>query len=102
MIAYGPAEDPEIAIGIVVEYGGAGARTGTLVADIFNAYYAMKDGTLTVDEAAAESLAQPETAADAAETPADGAADPAAGEAEDAGQNDAAAAPADAATTAGA
>ena len=102
MIAYGPAEDPEIAIGIVVEYGGAGARTGTLVADIFNAYYAMKDGTLTVDEAAAESLAQPETAADAAETPADGTADPAAGEAEDAGQNDAAAAPADAAATAGA
>ena len=102
MIAYGPAEDPEIAIGIVVEYGGAGARTGTLVADIFNAYYAMKDGTLTVDEAAAESQAQPETAADAAETPADGAADPAAGETEDAGQNDAAAAPADAAATAGA
>ena len=102
MIAYGPAEDPEIAIGIVVEYGGAGARTGTLVADIFNAYYAMKDGTLTVDEAAAESLAQPETAADAAETPADGTADPAAGETEDAGQNDTAAAPADAAATAGA
>ena len=102
MIAYGPAEDPEIAIGIVVEYGGAGARTGTLVADIFNAYYAMKDGTLTVDEAAAESQAQPETAADAAEPPADGTADPAAGEAEDAGQNDAAAAPADAAATAGA
>ena len=102
MIAYGPAEEPEIAIGIVVEYGGAGARTGTLVADIFNAYYAMKDGTLTVDEAAAESLAQPETAADAAEAPADGTADPAAGEAEDAGQNDTAAAPADAAATAGA
>ena len=102
MIAYGPAEDPEIAIGIVVEYGGAGTRTGTLVADIFNAYYAMKDGTLTVDEAAAESQAQPETAADAAEAPADGTADPAAGEAEDAGQNDTAAAPADAAATAGA
>ena len=74
----------------------------TLVADIFNAYYAMKDGTLTVDEAAAESLAQPETAADAAAAPADGTADPAAGEAEDAGQNDAAAAPADAAAAAGA
>ena len=27
MIAYGPAEAPEIAIGVVVEYGGAGART---------------------------------------------------------------------------
>ena len=59
-------------------------------------------GTLTVDGAAAESLAQPETAADAAEAPADGTADPAAGEAEDAGQNDTAAAPADAAATAGA
>ena len=53
MIAYGPAEDPEIAIGVVVEYGGAGARTGQLVADIFNAYYAMKDGSLTLDETGA-------------------------------------------------
>ncbi len=50
MIAFGPAEDPEIAIGIVMEYGGAGARTGSLVADIFNAYFAYKDGTLTLDE----------------------------------------------------
>ena len=53
MIAFGPAEDPEIAIGIVLEYGGAGARTGTLVADIFNAYFALKDGTLTLDDASA-------------------------------------------------
>ena len=50
MIAYGPVEDPRIAIGIVVEYGGAGARTGQLVADIFDAYFAMQNGTLTVDE----------------------------------------------------
>ena len=50
MIAYGPVEDPQIAIGIVVEYGGAGARTGQLVADIFDAYFAMQNGTLTVDE----------------------------------------------------
>ena len=68
MIAYGPAEDPEIAIGVVVEYGGAGARTGQLVADIFNAYYAMKDGTLTVDDTVSDALAQPETAADDAAT----------------------------------
>ena len=53
MIAFGPAEDPEIAIGIVLEYGGAGARTGTLVADIFNAYFALKDGTLTLEDASA-------------------------------------------------
>mgnify|MGYP002769372109 FL=1 len=77
MIAYGPAEDPEIAIGIVVEYGGAGARTGQLVADIFNAYYAMKDGTLTVDDAVSDALAQPETAADDAATDNGTAADPA-------------------------
>ena len=77
MIAYGPAEDPEIAIGIVVEYGGAGARTGQLVADIFNAYYAMKDGTLTVDDTVSDGLAQPETAADDAATDNGMAADPA-------------------------
>ena len=77
MIAYGPAEDPEIAIGIVVEYGGAGTRTGQLVADIFNAYYAMKDGTLTVDDTVSDALAQPETAADDAATDNGTAADPA-------------------------
>lgn len=77
MIAYGPAEDPEIAIGGVVEYGDAGARTGQLVADIFNAYYAMKDGTLTVDDTVSDALAQPETAADDAATDNGTAADPA-------------------------
>ena len=77
MIAYGPAEAPEIAIGVVVEYGGAGARTGQLVADIFNAYYAMKDGTLTVDDTVSDALAQPETAADDAATDNRTAADPA-------------------------
>ena len=77
MIAYGPAEDPGIAIGVVVEYGGAGARTGQLVADIFNAYYAMKDGTLTVDDTVSDALAQPETAADDAATDNGTAADPA-------------------------
>ena len=77
MIAYGPAEAPEIAIGGVVEYGDAGARTGQLVADIFNAYYAMKDGTLTVDDTVSDALAQPETAADDAATDNGTAADPA-------------------------
>ena len=77
MIAYGPAEDPEIAIGVVVEYGGAGTRTGQLVADIFNAYYAMKDGTLTVDDTVSDALAQPETAADDAATDNGTVADPA-------------------------
>ena len=39
IIAYGPVEDPQIAVGIVVEYGGGGSRAGELVADIFNAYF---------------------------------------------------------------
>ena len=55
MIAYGPAEDAEIALGIVIEYGGGGARAGNLVADIFNAYAALKEGTLTVEEPEADS-----------------------------------------------
>lgn len=89
MVAYGPTEDAQIAIGIVVEYGGGGARAGNLVADIFNAYFAMQDGTLNEDgtigkqETAADSTpadqtapAQTETGADAA---ADTATDPAAG-----------------------
>ena len=53
MVAYGPAEDAEIALGSVIEYGGGGARAGNLVADIFDAYYAMKDGSLTLDETGA-------------------------------------------------
>ena len=46
MVAYLPADDPQIAIGITIEYGGYGARTGDLVVDIANAYFALKDGTL--------------------------------------------------------
>ena len=89
MIAYGPTEDAQIAIGIVVEYGGGGARAGNLMADIFNAYFAMQDGTLNEDgtigkqETAADSTpadqtapAQTETGTD---TAADTATDPAAG-----------------------
>ena len=52
MIAYGPVEDPQIAIGIVIEYGEAGARTGQLVADIFNAYFAVQSNTLPIEDEA--------------------------------------------------
>ncbi len=97
MIAFGPAENPEIAIGIVLEYGGAGARTGNLVADIFNAYFAYKNGTLTLDDevlddgtGTAESGTTDGSAADATT---DGTADNAADTAENAA--------ADADTTAG-
>ena len=89
MIAYGPTEDAQIAIGIVVEYGGGGARAGNLVADIFNAYFAMQDGTLNEDgtigkqETAADSTSADQTAPAQTETgtdtAADTATDPAAG-----------------------
>ena len=85
MIAYGPAEDPQIAIGIVVEYGGGGARAGNLVADIANAYFAMQDGTLNEDgtigkqETAADSTPADQTAPAQTETGTDTATDPAAG-----------------------
>ena len=46
MVAYLPADDPQIAIGITIEYGGYGARTGDLVVDIANAYFAMQDLSL--------------------------------------------------------
>ena len=100
MIAYGPAEDPQIAIGIVVEYGGAGARTGQLAADIFNAYFAMQNGTLTVDDTVSDSLAQPETAGNATDAPADGTTDDAAAAAQNSGADAAADVPADGDTAA--
>ena len=100
MIAYGPAEDPQIAIGIVVEYGGAGARTGQLAADIFNAYFAMQNGTLTVDDTVSDSLAQPETAGDATDAPTDGTTDDAAATAQNSGADAAADVPADGDTAA--
>ena len=85
MIAYGPTEDAQIAIGIVVEYGGGGARAGNLMADIFNAYFAMQDGTLNEDgtigkqETAADSTPTDQTAPAQTETGTDTATDPAAG-----------------------
>ena len=67
MVAYLPADDPQIAIGITIEYGGYGARAGDLVVDIANAYFAMKDGTLatTQDEMTAP---EEDTTADADQT----------------------------------
>lgn len=93
MVAYLPADDPEIAIGISIEYGGYGARAGDLVVDIANAYFAMKDGTLAAqaEEEAAQAKQQAEeqqaadaagqdTAADTAQTDTDTAAQTAAPE----------------------
>ena len=47
ILAYGPVEDPQIAVGIVVEYGGGGSRAGELVADIFNAYFFERSNGMT-------------------------------------------------------
>ena len=78
MIAYLPADDPQIAIGITIEYGGYGARTGDLVVDIANAYFAMQNGTLNEDGTIGpqEAVDEADTAQDAAGT--QDAADPAA------------------------
>ena len=69
MVAYLPADDPEIAIGISIEYGGYGARTGDLVVDIANAYFALKDGSLArqaEEEKEAEQAKQDASQTDAA------------------------------------
>lgn len=69
MIAYLPADDPEIAIGITIEYGGYGARTGDLAVDIANAYFALKDGSLAQqaeEEKEAEQAKQDASQTDAA------------------------------------
>ena len=70
MVAYLPADDPQIAIGITIEYGGYGARTGDLVVDIANAYFALKDGSLAQqaeEEKEAEQAKQDASQTDAAE-----------------------------------
>lgn len=69
MVAYLPADDPQIAIGITIEYGGYGARTGNLVVDIANAYFALKDGSLAQqaeEEKEAEQAKQDASQIDAA------------------------------------
>ena len=69
MVAYLPADDPQIAIGITIEYGGYGARIGDLVVDIANAYFALKDGSLAQqaeEEKEAEQAKQDASQTDAA------------------------------------
>lgn len=46
MIAYGPVDDPEIAVAIILEYGGGGANASQLALDIFNAYYFEKSSSM--------------------------------------------------------
>ena len=51
VIAYGPVEDPQIAIGAIIEYGGGGSNLLPVVRDIFNAYFIEKTGDLQSAEA---------------------------------------------------
>ena len=46
MIAYGPVDDPEIAVAIILEYGGGGSNAAQLALDIFNAYYFEKTSSM--------------------------------------------------------
>ena len=46
IVAYGPVEDPQIAIGAIMEYGGGGSKLNPLVKDIFNAYFVEKNDAL--------------------------------------------------------
>ena len=46
MIAYGPVEDPEIAVAIILEYGGGGSNAAQLAVDVFNAYYFEKTSSM--------------------------------------------------------
>lgn len=46
MIAYGPVEDPQIAVAIVIEYGGGGSKAGELMTRIFDAYFFEQAGDM--------------------------------------------------------
>lgn len=45
-VAYGPYENPEIALCVVIEKGGAGSRVAPIARDVFDAWFALKDEML--------------------------------------------------------
>lgn len=47
MVAYGPVENPELAIGIVVENGNYGYQLAEIVKDIFDSYYVSRAETMS-------------------------------------------------------
>ena len=49
-ICYAPADDPEIAISIVVERGGSGANVSFIARDILNAYYVIRGYSDSAEE----------------------------------------------------
>lgn len=73
MIAYGPVEDPQIAVAVVIEYGGGGPKAAPVVADIFDAYFFAQSGAEAnqpeepIPDAEAEANTEPEADVAAAE-----------------------------------
>lgn len=73
MIAYGPVEDPQIAVAVVIEYGGGGSKAAPVVADIFDAYFFAQSGAEAnqpeepIPDAEAEANTEPEADVAAAE-----------------------------------
>lgn len=51
IVAYGPTEDAELAIGAIVENCGNGYQLARMVRDVFDAYYADKNANTTVAQA---------------------------------------------------
>ena len=51
LIVYAPVEDPEIAIGIILENSGSGAAAAYLARDILDAYFFENTGTLEPEQA---------------------------------------------------
>ncbi len=47
LVAYAPVEAPEIAVSVIIEYGGGGSKAAPLVADIFDAYFFGQAGSST-------------------------------------------------------
>ncbi len=45
LVAYAPVEAPEIAVSVIIEYGGGGSKAAPLVADVFDAYFFGQAGT---------------------------------------------------------
>ncbi len=52
MIAYGPVEDPQIAIAVVIEYGGGGAKASQVITDVFDAYFFAQNNTAEAEDTA--------------------------------------------------
>ncbi|MEG0804697.1 MAG: penicillin-binding transpeptidase domain-containing protein, partial [Pygmaiobacter sp.] len=51
IVAYGPVENPELAIGAVVESAGNGYQLARMVRDVFDEYYAGKNQNTTLSQA---------------------------------------------------